>query len=105
MSEHTPTPWHWEIHDSSAASIHGPEGMADHVLTVAPCKHCRGKEWVWGSCTNPTEANAYFIVRAVNSHDALVKALEWIAEVAGNPGVVKVARDALSHVGTSGDTP
>lgn len=78
MTEHTPGPWSWTIHDSSAATLHGADDMLDHVLTVSPCKHCRGEEWQWGACTNPTKANADFIVKAVNNHDALVGALRFI---------------------------
>ena len=37
---------------------------------------------------------------AMADRDAMVKALEWIADVASTPSVVKVARDALSRVGT-----
>ena len=67
--------------------------------------------------TLPAEANAAFIVKAVNNHEALVKALERMlvdppatldepdtdAEV-----IIKmraIAREALVAVGNAGDTP
>jgi hypothetical protein len=45
------------------------------------------------------EANATFIVKAVNSHDALVKALRWIAENPGDSaGIVTTAQLALASI-------
>lgn len=78
MTDHTPTPWGWHIHDASAASLEGPKSMEDHVLTVSPCKHCQGEEWQWSACTNPSETDAFFIVEAVNAYDLLAAPLaEW----------------------------
>lgn len=120
MSEHTPTPWNWIVHDYSMASLGAGDspGLGDPlVLCVAPCDACakraEPREWQWGRCHTPSEADADFIVKAVNSHDALVKALEEISDplklTAAGVGVDRalnlirrmseIAKDALSNVG------
>ena len=104
MVEHTPTPWAWVIHDSSMASIEGPKSEFDHVLSISPCKHCQGDEWRWGACTVPKANDADFIVKAVNNHDALVKALETIinlsdSEMKDGDEAREIARKALALVG------
>jgi hypothetical protein len=88
MSEakHTPTPWGWYAEDSSMVILcgHNQSGdldpMEQHVASITPCEACRSgnpkEPWTWGRCTTPTEANAEFIVRAANAHDALLKALK-----------------------------
>lgn len=55
MAEHTPTPW--------------------HIAGKATIKHGNDM-WVGTLNQRHRAANAAFIVRAVNSHDALVKALQ-----------------------------
>ena len=65
MAEHTPTPW-----KVSGGSTHiSPVGAAGGI-----CKF----ESIHGMYTNH-EANAAFIVKAVNSHDALVSNLSRLA--------------------------
>ncbi len=67
MAEHTPTPW-----ASSKQWLYGPKG---YVLPIAS----GFLEFVTnpgGSGHDEAVANAALIVRAVNSHDALVDALE-----------------------------
>lgn len=62
-AQHTPTPWH--VGDGKAARIiYGQDGYAIADATVYHGRH-GGAE----------EANAAFIVRAVNAHDDLVAAL------------------------------
>jgi len=39
--KHTRGPWEWEIHDHSTMTLHGPDEMRDHVLSVGPCKNCQ----------------------------------------------------------------
>ena len=84
---HTPTPWNWNIYDYSDATLEGRKGSdgGDHVLSVSPCNSCLQKterednpQWKWGRCITPTQPNADFIIRAVNSHAAMVDALESI---------------------------
>lgn len=66
MSEHTPTPWYWtkviernfDGSGGDAWPIYKKDGRYAHPATAN------------------NESDAAFIVRAVNSHDALVAALE-----------------------------
>lgn len=71
LSSATQGPWHWVIHDYSAASVQGPADEWDHVMDVSPCESCQDRakengnpEWEWGRCTCPTEANAKLIALA-----------------------------------------
>lgn len=83
MAEHTPTPWATELGFGSARVV-----ATDHKGTFPICD-IRG----WGHLTGKghgalglshdegvaiQEANAALIVKAVNSHDALVKALQKV---------------------------
>jgi hypothetical protein len=100
MTDHTPTPWHRVIHDSSMASIEGPKEELDHVLSVSPCKNCRGEHWQWGACTNPKEADAAFIVKAVNNHDALVEHLRRLAVPACDEAALALIESVTAVVGS-----
>lgn len=81
--EHTKGPWHWEVHDFSMASICGPQGEEDHVLSVSPCSNCQkgAAEWKFGRCTTPSEANARRIVACVNACDGIDN--EWLEANSG----------------------
>lgn len=86
MTNHTPTPWDWLIHDHSMASlgVMPDPGLGNPlVLTVSPCQACADRaeprEWKWGRCHTPSEADADFILTAVNNHDALVDHLRRLA--------------------------
>lgn len=62
----TPGPWGWAVIDASMASlgVMPDPGHGDpHVLSVSPCKSCRGDEWEWGKCLTPNEADASHIAR------------------------------------------
>lgn len=61
---HTPTPWH--LHNSE--TIDGPKG--EWIATVKPI--------LPGARLGEAAANAALIVRAVNSHAALVEALSEV---------------------------
>jgi len=61
VSEHTPTPWRLEGY-----SIYSSAHKGRHIVATS--------DPYWG--LNQNKANAAFIVKAVNSHEALVKALE-----------------------------
>lgn len=76
MSKHTPTPWSIGITNNGADHINVWMGIV-HVASVMK----------FVPTGESAEANAEFIVRACNSHDELVEALEaqeaaekWIAE-------------------------
>src|SRR6186713_1866824 len=87
MVEHTPTPWDWLIHDHSMASlgVMPDPGLGDPlVLAIAPCQACADranpKEWKWGRCHTPSEADAEFILTAVNNHDHMVQTFEALRD-------------------------
>jgi hypothetical protein len=100
MSEHTPTPW--------AADPDDREGYEWNVHIVEAARpHMR---IAFTSNGPDSEANAAFIVKAVNAHDGLVEALEFIRDGFDNQDVnhvdyrvkvYQVALDALSRVGGS----
>lgn len=92
MAEHTPTPW--KIGDRKPyVEIWGPMRMNHHPI-LASMEH------------EPREENAAFIVKAVNSHGALVRALqalvhqmedyESVNNLAPNPGRTE-CWDAVTH--------
>ena len=68
MSKHTPTPWHVD-----GECIYGTTQRGDYVriadTTVADGDNLPDKE---------ADANASFIVRAVNCHDEMLKALKAV---------------------------
>ncbi len=72
MSEHTPTPWEWEKIENAAWSDYGPNLRS--VAMGSPKVLSAWGHDAWGVDVN--DANAEFIVRACNSHDELVSALE-----------------------------
>lgn len=65
-------PWHWEVHDYSAATLcgGGEDSIVGHIMTVSPCGSCiaRAKagdaRWQWGRCCTPAEPNARLIAAA-----------------------------------------
>ena len=68
MSDHTPTPWKYEA----------PQGAFGHEVVgasrlVCQMSHHPGRQ-------DEAVANAAFIVRACNSHSALVEALEYVRD-------------------------
>jgi hypothetical protein len=67
MVEHAPTPWQIGIALYPYVHFYGPSDKAGGALAVGACVTALGKEY--------DEANAAFIVKAVNNHEALVKAL------------------------------
>lgn len=90
-SKHTPTPWAFEPDHSKRDGSQFIFSDADRDTWVATAENRE---------TNGAEAsaNAAFIVRACNSHDALVAALREIAAMNGTYcGVaVETARAALA---------
>lgn len=106
MSEHTPTPWVQFAFDGKCDAIM-PAGRDGDICTFRDA---------------PSDADAAFIVNAVNSHDALVKALEdmvntfqpFTMKPVGAPNsavrlgqehqiaIHRAARDILAAVGNAG---
>ena len=76
LSKHTPTPWEY-VHESS------DYGTGDPTITFGFIQQCEDQEFIIASLIVDVpdgRANGEFIVRAVNSHDALVAALKEITE-------------------------
>jgi len=67
QAAHTPTPWKFEDEYVRADALNGDEGGNIVADVYTRPSHSHSPEM---------EANAAFIVRAVNAHDALVEALE-----------------------------
>ena len=96
MKNHTSTPW--KVGDRKPyVEIWGPMRMNSSPI-LASMEH------------EPREANAAFIVRAVNSYDQLVDALQKIADLvdseAGEPldDAIRIANEALSVTSTERET-
>lgn len=102
MSEHTPTPWKWDSvykDGSGPDALRGPnnEDVAVPFLDWSP-EPGEGLD-DWG--LEISDADKEFIVRAVNSHDALAAALEKSQEAVNaqihceqNPGNERLERKA-----------
>ena len=105
--QHTPLPWRVNHDGSDACLIEGPRTpVPHHHVYVARAKGGPGRDEM-------AEANAAFIVKAVNSHDDLLEALKevthWADSVIGEPDkamgvqeygnkVIKAAVAAIKHV-------
>lgn len=108
--KHTPGPWHWMVHDVSMASlgVGSDPGMGTPlVLNVSPCRSCINsaapKEWEWGRCTTPSEADARLIAAAPELLNALKVCIEALtAETIGtiymdDPGWYQAVDDAVTQ--------
>lgn len=73
MSKHTPVPWAFK-----RVPVWAPTTPTEGIPVFEFC-FTGGEEWM-----QRAKANAEFIVRAVNNHDALVKALKAALSDAGN---------------------
>lgn len=76
MNTHTPTPWKLDL---SAES-----GEADWKIQILSSENRPAIAYAWGSDRKEVEANAAFVVRAVNAYQTMLDALkaceesEWI---------------------------
>jgi hypothetical protein len=88
-AQHLPTPWSFE----SGADNSGddPDNTLGSIMGAAPLNYHIARVW---SDIGAAEANAAFIVRAVNAHDELVAALR---------DVLRIARAA--SIGITGNQP
>jgi len=75
--KHTPLPW--ELHGDGSLRVCRP-----HPLDPKGCRPVAEAE-ILGQLRPEAEANAAFIVRAVNNHEALLAALERIRDELGVP--------------------
>ena len=80
LRTHTPTPWHYQ--EKSDAYTHIVRSGDRFILQLSQ------------DTSGEAEATARFIVKAVNSHDALVKALQKIADL---PPADKAMRPVKDH--------
>ncbi|WNV09993.1 hypothetical protein [Tardiphaga sp. 709] len=86
MAEHTPTPWRVERGTDLIWGACNPDdmttyGMGYAIVCGTTSSYTGGKPSI-----DEREANADFIIKACNSHDALVKALEGMVLVCGRTG-------------------
>ena len=87
MSEHTPGPWAWDDAEYGIVARPTPPGYE----IIAACPEYDAGNW---------DNNAARIVQCVNSHDALVEALQGFAEYyedlrSGRPTTVGMSGDGL----------
>lgn len=84
--KHTPAPWRYRPDEfDDWGWIKGPENTPWNTSLVAIARpgFALTEEQLYACRTrheDPAEANAAFIIRAVNAHEALVEALKKIAE-------------------------
>lgn len=109
MSEHTPTPWRVGPDNVNPFYIAAPDQGMTAFVGIVPIPMQTGRTEA------ENRANAEFIVKAVNNHDALVKALEFFADGnnwmrdgecdpnSGNFRGTQVAQEALTRL--VGGTP
>lgn len=111
MAEHSPLPWAIRPHQyDDWGFVRGADG---HIACIARGEGIDTHDAHRSAGTDPYQANAALIVKAVNAHEALVKALQRIAEQHlseerlveggdyeyGYEQIIKVAREALAAVG------
>lgn len=109
MSEHTPTPWITEKVPS------GPKVYSTGAGDPAICQLFDK----YGEPFFDADANAAFIVKAANNHEALIDFMRWVDSWVSNPvgsysvdaldGLFGMTRDRIEHirrdVGTPGRQP
>ncbi len=97
QTKHTATPWEYDEVETSCGRcfrIGSREQLdAPHKSRIVPSCACLYDDY--GSGENTTKANAAFIVRAVNAHDELVAALEFV-----RPYVLEHERRNLCEMGS-----
>lgn len=112
MADHTPTPWRVEEGTDLIWGACNPDDMSTYGMGYSIVQ---GKSGSWGDRKpgmDEREANAAFIVKAVNSHDALVKSLQDIVFTAEDDEkwatrpdrmfILKQAQDVLAALKEAG---
>ena len=97
MAEHTPTPWFLGPTPGYLGGTQYKDDGARHSdpITIRSPAHTEEIATVW-TYLLPTEANAEFIVRACNSHDEVLAALERLLEHTGGCDFHDNANDEMS---------
>ena len=101
-AQHTPTPWY--VSEEWAATNRYEIISKPQMVPVAFIPHDIYDEGDLGQ-KDQADANAAFIVRAVNSHDALVGAIEQILDADGDVNVMdfEQLRQALTAAKQTGE--
>lgn len=101
--QHTPGPWAYVVHDHSMASLGvlPDPGMGDPlVCTFSPCQACADradpKEWRWGRCQTPSEADARLIAAAPDLLEALERTVQRLEGDWAATKEVGMARAAIA---------
>jgi hypothetical protein len=106
MAEHTPTPWRYRPREfDDWGFIRGPDDVLAAVAKYGACTETSLDQHRHNR-TDPAEANAAFVVKAVNNHDALVDALASVrAEInlSKSPKLAAKIDAVLGDVGGSGN--
>jgi hypothetical protein len=92
MTEHTPTPWNAASKYSSVVGVPIVNQQGKRIGNTA----LPGMPPEWDHLKRQAEIDAAFIVKAVNNHEALVKALDW--------AMARVVEKAPHHA-SEGDAP
>lgn len=103
MTDHTPTPWRVEQDTDLIWGACNPDDKSSYGMGYAIVEGKSGEKYSrYKPEMDERMANAAFIVKAVNNHDALVKALrESAADIVGsckNPEDPYIA-EALRRIG------
>lgn len=112
MAEHTPTPWRvdfarWTpdspICGFGIRSGYSHPNLPSDFKMAAIASANISERAAYTACFTPEEieANAAFIVKAVNCHEMLVKTLEGIAEFCSGDASKIGAIDRLTHIRNS----
>jgi hypothetical protein len=98
-AKHTPTPWGYDGDgfDSVAAQDFGTDGYTIFPLDEEgmACGHICEMSEVEGD--DEAEANAAFIVKAVNNHDSLLEALKALCAAVSRVGGVQAEQLGLAQ--------
>lgn len=98
MTDHTPTPWHTDEPEEERNTLTRILS-ADVIMLVHA--HSYPKYSTKHPDADTRRANAAFIVKAVNNHDALVSFAEYVLEMDrdSNAPLFAKARAVLANVG------
>jgi len=77
---HTPTPWRVEQESTQIWNVIDEQDQTTYALgyPIVTCRTSPCSSWAKGPNVDEGEANAAFIVKAVNSHEKLVEALRLV---------------------------
>lgn len=105
MAEHTPTPWRLRTEGNIGSAIEAPSGkryseLDDGYRIVCNYQECCASD-LYAVLEANRKANGEFIVKAVNNHEALVKALKKLS--LAYVSLMEIGRDRIVALGGSCD--